>query len=241
MDDIRPSSTPVAVEPASGLPAVLSGPVSWLVEASIADNTKRAYGAALERFDRAMAGRPVTDEAVADHLASLFAVDKSPATCALLVAALRFRARLQGTPAPTGPATDRVLAGIRRAGRDRGRGQVQGVSFAQADAASAVAASDGSLRGLRDAALIAVMSDGLLRISELAALEVADIAFEEDGSGRATVRRSKTDQEGVGVVLFLGPPTVARIKAWLEGAGIDEGPLFRRVYRGKPTGSGPGP
>ena len=107
------------------------------------------------------------------------------------------------------------------------------MGFAQADAAAAVAAGDDSLGGLRDAALISVMSDGLLRVSEVAALEVADIAFEDDGSGRATVRRSKTDQEGVGVVLYLGPPTVEKIKAWLEEAQIDEGPLFRRVYRGE--------
>ena len=183
-----------------------------------------------------MAGRPVTDEAVAQYLAGLFADEEkslSPATCAQIVAAIRFRARLHGQPSPTGPATDRVLAGIRRQGRGRGRGQIEGVNFAQADAASAVAASDGSLRGLRDAALIGVMSDGLLRVSELAALEVGDIAFEDDGSGRATVRRSKTDQEGVGVVLYLGPPTANRVKAWLEAAGIDEGPLFRRVYRGE--------
>ncbi len=149
------------------------------------------------------------------------------------VPAIRFRAKLNGEPSPTGPATDRVLAGIRRKGRGRGRGQAQGVNFSQADAAAAIAAGDGSLFGLRDAAIIAVMSDGLLRISELADLEVSDVSFEPEGDGRATVRRSKTDQEGVGVMLFLGPPTVERIKAWLEAARIEEGPLFRRVYRGK--------
>ena len=229
-----PHLAPVPVEDTSSLP--VSRQVHQLVDASIAPNMKRAYRHALKKFDEVVAGWPVTDEVVANYLAGLFADEEkspAPATCAQIVAAIKFRAKLNGAPAPTGPATDRVLAGIRRQGRGRGQGQGQGVNFSQADAAAAVAAGDGSLHGLRDAALIAVMSDGLLRISELAALEVSDLSFEPEGDGRATVRRSKTDQEGVGVVLFLGPPTVLRIKAWMEAAGIDDGPLFRRVYRGE--------
>ena len=42
------------------------------------------------------------------------------------------------------------------------------------------------------------MSDALLRVSEAAALLVEDIEEAEDGSGRLTIRHSKTDQEGVG-------------------------------------------
>ena len=234
-------ATPVVVQPASRSLAA-SEPVARLVKASVSANTQRAYRFALEKFDRATAGRPVTDETVAQYLAGLFAdEEKSPATCAQVVAAIRFRAKLNGEPSPTGPATDRVLAGIRREGRDRGRGQVQGVGFAQADAAAAVAAGDDSLRGLRDAALISVMSDGLLRVSELAALEVGDIAFEEDGSGRATVRHSKTDQEGVGVVLYLGPPTVVKSRRGWRRPASTMGRCSGACTGAKPTGSGPGP
>ena len=213
-----------------------TGPVQELVEASLSDNTKRAYEAALKRFDEAVAGEPVSDEVIAYHLASLFERGKSPATCAQVVAALKFRAKLQGAPPPVGPATNRVLAGIRRKGRDRGRGQVQGVDFAKADAAASVAASDGSLHGLRDAAIIAIMSDGLLRVSELAALEVDDVALESE-DGQVTIRRSKTDQEGNGAVLFLGPPTVARVKTCWRRQESKAGPCFAgSVEAGKPSG-----
>ena len=77
------------------------------------------------------------------------------------VAAVKFRCRLQGLASPVGPATDRVLAGLRREGKGRGRGQVDGVRFSQVDGvrfsqvdtAAAVAANDGgSVTGLRDAA-----------------------------------------------------------------------------------------
>ena len=66
----------------------------------------------------------------------------------------------------------------------------------------------GSVRELRDAALLAIMSDGLLRVSEAAALEAADL--EAEGANTLTIRRSKTDQEGEGTVQYMGGPTVAR-------------------------------
>ena len=125
------------------------------------------------------------------------------------------------------------MAGLRREGRDRGRGQVQGLQWGQADTAAAVASSGGqSLAGLRDAALIALMSDCLLRVSEAVALQVDDLQLEEDGTARLTIGRSKTDQEGEGTILYVGAPTVGRIRAWLAAASIESGPIFRRVRRG---------
>ena len=71
-------------------------------------------------------------------------------------------------------------------------------------------AGEGSLAGLRDAAIVALMSDAMLRVSEVAALDCADLATETDESGRLTIRYSKTDQKGEGAVQFIGAPTVRR-------------------------------
>ncbi len=111
-----------------------------------------------------------------------------------------------------------------------------GVRWEQADAAAAVAGSSGgSVRGLRDAALLVVMSDGLLRVSEAAALEAADL--EAEGPNTLTVHRSKTDQEGEGAVQYIGSPTVARVRAWLDAAEIAGGPMFQRLDKaGRPRG-----
>ena len=54
----------------------------------------------------------------------MFEQGRAPATAALGVAAVTFRATLAGTPV-RGPQTDRVLAGFRRDGADRGRGHAE--------------------------------------------------------------------------------------------------------------------
>ena len=130
MDTNEQALVQVAAAPLAAPSAVVAG----LVAASIADNTKRTYAAALE-------GQDLTDASLAVYIASLHAA------------------------------------------------------------------------GLRDAALLAVASDGLLRVSEIAALDVGDVQAEADGSGRLVVGESKTDQEGQGAVLYLGAPTVSRVNA----------------------------
>ena len=52
-------------------------------------------------------------------------------------------------------------------------------------------------------ALVAALSDGGLRRSEAAALTWGDVHRWEDGSGRITVLRSKTDVEAQGAVVSI--------------------------------------
>ena len=66
-------------------------------------------------------------------------------------------------------------------------------------------------RGNLDIALISLMRDAMLRVSEAAALTWKDIAAEPDGTGRLLIRRSKTDAEGQGAVAFLSAPTMAAL------------------------------
>ncbi|MCY3823239.1 MAG: tyrosine-type recombinase/integrase [Nitrospinae bacterium] len=198
-----------------------------LARASLAENTRRAYEAALRGFEAS--GYPETDAGVAAYLTGLYEKGRSAACAAMAVAALRFRARLHGRSSPVGPLALRALAGFRRLASERGRGAVAGVRWEEADLAASLAEGTGTPGGLRDAAIVAVASDALLRVSEVAALDVADVNLEEQ---TVWIRRSKTDQEGQGVMQYLGEPTVGRIRAWLALAGIEEGALFRPVYKG---------
>jgi integrase len=61
------------------------------------------------------------------------------------------------------------------------------------------------------------------------ALNRGDVTFLEDGSGRALIRRSKTDQAGEGHTAYLAPATVRYLKVWLEMAQIKKGAVFRRL------------
>ena len=66
-------------------------------------------------------------------------------------------------------------------------------------------------RGRLDIALISLMRDAMLRVSEAAALSWRDIECEADGTGRLLIRRSKTDAEGQGAVAFLSATTLAAL------------------------------
>ena len=215
----------------------LSPSAQALAGAALAPATIRAYRAALAALDRWLAeqGRAADDAALADYLAARHDAGAAPTSIGMTVSAVKAAARMSGRASPAGPETARVLSGIRREGRGRGRGQAKGLQWSAADTIAAVAANTrgtSSLAGLRDAALVALASDCLLRGSEAVAVQVEDIAAEPDGSARLTVHRSKTDQEGRGAVLYVGEPTMRRIAAWREAGGVHDGPLFRRIRRG---------
>ena len=184
---------------------------------------------------------PAIPDAIVAHLTHRAEQGASVATVRMARAAIS-AAHRQGAAADPckHPGVVQVLKGLSRSGKGRGRGQVQGLDWRAADLAAGVAANGGySLAGLRDAALIQVMSDALLRVSEAAALDVADVQRQVDGSGTVTVRSSKTDQEGRGHVRYLGAPTMQRLAAWLSGVGSTAGgPLFRQVLKDGATVTG---
>jgi integrase len=86
-----------------------------------------------------------------------------------------------------------------------------------------------SLPATRERALVCVAYDTMARRSELVALNLEDFDFLPDGTGRALIRRSKTDQAGEGNTAYLSRTTVRYLKLWLDAVGIQEGAVFRRV------------
>ncbi len=210
----------------------LSIDIARLLQASIAPNTAKAYGDALRKVFEHLDGQPLADATLADYLAHLYTRGLAPASVTVVVQAVRFWEKLERRPSSVGPLTARTLAGIRREGRNRGRGQVTGLTRETVNLMVQNAVGTGTLAGLRDAVLFRVMSDALLRIGEAVAIDCEDITTEGDGSGRLLLRRSKTDQEGKGASLFLTARTVDAIRQLQEGAGYTAGPLFRRMLKG---------
>ncbi|MDE0254574.1 MAG: tyrosine-type recombinase/integrase, partial [Rhodospirillaceae bacterium] len=91
---------------------------------------------------------------------------------------------------------------------------------------------------VRNRALLAVAYDGMLRRAELVALQVTDLLEEMRGDATLLVRRSKTDGEGYGDMLYLARDTVRLVRAWLDRSGITDGRLFRSVGKGGRLGEG---
>ena len=86
-------------------------------------------------------------------------------------------------------------------------------------------ARDGTLKGLRDVALIAVASDLWARVSEVTGLRVRDVEHSPDGTATVEVWQGKTGRSRTG---YLRASTVRRLDAWTATAEIDAGdaPLF---------------
>ena len=185
-----------------------------LIEQGIAPSTLKRYRTLSLRLEAWLDGRSLTDPLLASYITELHQEGKSPATIAQGVAAVKWQAKNAGLEI-VGPVTARTLDGIRRSGKERGTGQVDGVEREEMLRIVAFAESDKTVAGLRDAALIRLMSDCLLRISEAVAVDVGDLQ-----KSTLRVKSSKTDQEGRGEVLFVGDATLK---------------LIRRVRAGKPA------
>ncbi len=157
--------------------------------------TQRAYRYALKRLNATLAGRPLTDATLAEHVSRLAADGMAPASIGQAAAAAAFLARVAGWPTPRGTMTADALRIARRDHADRGRGQAKPITAEQAAEIIAIARKEGRLI---DAAIVGLLFQAALRRSEAAALQWRDIepAPNTPGAFLIRVRRSKTDQTG---------------------------------------------
>ena len=193
----------------------------------IAENTGRAYAGAIRQFNAWRSSQAISDALVAEYLAELHEQGRAVSTITQVVAAVNWLAKDQGIDTPVGTITEQTLNGIRREGIGRGRGQVDGLTWSEVDAVCAICESDGTLRGLRDAALISLMSDCLLRVSEARAVNCGDFR-----KNTLVIRKSKTDQEGKTESRWISPDTQERIKRYRDAGNIERGALFVRIRKG---------
>jgi integrase len=94
-----------------------------------------------------------------------------------------------------------------------------------------------TLKGKRNCAILLLGFALASRRSEIAALDIEDIRFEQTGIV-VNLKRSKTDQEGRGRevgVPYLPPAksdlcAARSVRAWLEASGVKSGPLFQSFH-----------
>ena len=217
--------------------ALVDTDVIALARAAKSDNTLLAYRKAMKAFalwcsDRGVTSLPAEPEAVAAYLSARMKDGTKASSLTVLLSAIRHFHKAAGFPSPTEhDAVKIVMRGIRRT---IGTAPVQKHPATAERLSAMLAHIPADLHGKRDRALLLLGMAGAFRRSELIGLDVEDLTFTEKGMD-VTIRRSKTDQEGQGHLVAIPAgeslKPVAAVKAWLEAAGIDSGPLFRAVNK----------
>lgn len=223
---------------------LLGEDASDLMRSEKAASSQKAYGSDFRYFAawctaHGLACLPATPETVTLWVTWLVRYRKlSPATIARRVAAIRHVHLGKDFASPTD--ADVVKRAVRAARRELGSApRHQKTAIVARQIGLMLDTCDDSLLGRRDRALIVLAFAAALRRSEVTALQVEDLSFNDKGMD-VHIHRSKGDQEGQGVTLpvlhgaYLFP--VAAARAWIAAAGLTTGPLFRQVKKGSKLG-----
>jgi site-specific recombinase XerD len=212
------------------------------LDAARSANTHRAYRSDWAAFTGWCHARDLTPLPASPTTLALYLTDQARAlktsTLQRRLVAIAQTHRAAGQPSPTEDAGVRaVWRGIRRT---VGTAQVGKAALLTDDIRQLVEALAETTAGMRDRALLLLGFAGAFRRSELVALDVTDVQLVSEGAV-VTIRRSKTDQEGIGE--RIGIPRgrqaetcpVGALRTWLEMLGRErrtsQGPLFRAVDR----------
>ena len=190
-------------------------------------------------FSKGVRALPASPAQVAAYLAErIEEYGHKPATLRVSASAIAFVHKAAGVDDPCASAD--VKRTLRSATRKAGRSQKQAEALTT-DALDAILSTacrprrgrggrfesqeTARCRGNLDIALISLMRDAMLRVSEATALTWNDVASQADGTGRLLIRRSKTDAEGEGAVAFLSIPTMSALES-ICSAKIATGSVF---------------
>ena len=228
--------------------------VADALESLLSDNTRRVYGAQWRLFHEwcdsvGLSSLPAQPLTVARYLAVRADGGASIATLRLATSAI---AQVHEWAGHDSPGRDRgVRASLKGWGRRLSKPQRQaGALTADMLAVIRLTAIQPRRRGRGfetpeqaaerarvDLALVAVLSDGGLRRSEASSLTWGDVQRWDDGSGRITVIRSKTDVEAQGAVVAITPAAMKALDAIRPAGagsevkvfGLSESQIARRV------------
>ncbi len=241
---------PISMNLPADLLAEIEGARDTLA-ASKASSTQKAYATDWERFCTFCDARNV--EALPAHpdIVALFAhveaeAGIAPVTIGRRVAAINHHHKEAGVASPTARdaagVIGQMMAGVRR---KYARKKDQKAPAA-ADVLSAMLATirGTGLRAKRDRAILATGMAGAFRRSEIAGMQLPDLAFETSGV-RIIIPRSKGDQDAEGQEIAIPEGRQIRpvglLDEWLEAADLKgpdpvtgksrTGPVFRRLTR----------
>lgn len=134
------------------------------------------------------------------------------------------------------PSVRTLLSRARRASVKRGERPTKKTAITRAELEAMLATCDDSLEGRRDRALLCFgFASGGRRRSEIAAADMRDLRKVGEDGYIYRLEYSKTQQAGVTVDSTPDKPILGRsaeaLAAWLAAAGIQEGAIFRRIWK----------
>lgn len=222
------------------------------VQDGIPDSTRRAYSADMAAFTAWCSGvgrrpLPAVPETITEYVAHLTVTPSartgrplSPSSIERALAAIRTAHKAADLPAPETKGARKVLSGYRerlaltKAPAARARKAAPATPDALRDMLAVLDREQ--LLGKRDAALLLLGYACAARVSELAALDQADVVDTEDGLLVTVYRRKLKRHDEVAVPYGSNPATcpvraVRALRAALTAEGRPSGPLFVRIDR----------
>ena len=203
------------------------------IEGAYAPSTIRAYKSNFEAFikycdENNAIALPAQPETVAKYIRKLSNGHLKSSSIKIAVASIAAIHNLNSLNDPTHHPDVKIE--MRRMHRKLGRYAKQAYGINKNLLEKMVAATDNSLRGVRDRAILLVAYNSLCRRSELVSLEFEDVLInEKDGSVKLKLRKSKTDPHGIGRNLYLSNEAQQALKEWINISKISSGKIFRAI------------
>jgi len=202
------------------------------IDGAYAPSTIRAYKSNFENFiafcdENNTAALPASNEIIASYIKKLGGHLKS-SSIKIAVASIAALHNLNSLNDPTQHPDVKIE--MRRMYRTLGRYAKQAYGINKGLLDKMVAATDNSLRGVRDKAIMIVAYDSLCRRSEIVSLEFEDLVINSNDEGlKLKLRKSKTDPHGIGKNLYLSSEGQEAIQEWINKSRISSGKLFRAI------------
>lgn len=207
------------------------------IDGAYAPSTIRAYRSNFEKFIafcdcENVDALPADKVNVASYIKHLADGNLKSASIRIAVASISAIHHLNELYDPTTHPDVRIE--LRRMHRNLGRESQQATGINVELLRKMIGVTDISLRGTRDRALLLTAYDTMCRRSELVSLTMRDLVInQENQTLKIKLRRSKTDQDGLGRWLHLSKESQCAIIEWINLSGIESGKIFRGVNRGQ--------
>lgn len=210
-----------------------------LAKKARADSTWKAYASDWRQFDAwcqrvELPSLPAAPKTIAAFLADQAGERKSPSTIKRRLVAIRLVHSGAGYDKPDDAAVAELMQGIRRDWRRPSGKKAPAVASDVMTMADSVEPETN--KGLRDRALLLFGFAGAFRRSELVAIRIEDLAYQDEGV-KVTIPHSKTDQDAQGQVIAVPAEAdsaycpVQALKDWITLADISSGEVFLRMHR----------